>query len=103
VPYLNLTAHRFSLSWSRIIPLGGRDDPINEAGIAFYSTYIDALLAAGITPFVTLYHWDLPEKLQERYGGWLDKQEITKDFERYACVCFERFGRRVKHWCVRSC
>ncbi|KAH7096805.1 beta-glucosidase 1B [Auriculariales sp. MPI-PUGE-AT-0066] len=93
-----VNAYRFSLSWSRIIPLGGREDPVNELGIKFYSDLIDALLEAGITPFVTLYHWDLPQALHDRYDGWLNKEEITLDFTRYARVCFERFGERVKHW-----
>lgn len=91
-------AYRFSLSWSRIIPLGGRDDPINEAGIAFYNRLIDSLLRRGITPWVTLYHWDLPQALHDRYGGWLNVEESQKDFERYARVCYERFGDRVKDW-----
>jgi len=91
-------SYRFSLSWSRIIPLGGRDDPVNEEGIKFYSDFIDALLAKGITPFITLYHWDLPQALHDRYLGWLNKDEIIQDYVRYARVCFERFGDRVKHW-----
>jgi len=57
-------AYRFSISWSRIIPLGGRNDPINPAGIAFYKKFVDDLLAEGITPFVTLFHWDLPDGLE---------------------------------------
>ncbi|KAG8914766.1 Beta-glucosidase 1B [Tulasnella sp. 408] len=91
-------AYRFSLSWSRIIPLGGRNDPVNPEGIKFYSDFIDGLLEAKITPFVTLYHWDLPQALHDRYGGWLNKEEITKDFANYAKVCFQHFGDRVKHW-----
>lgn len=90
--------YRFSLSWSRMIPLGGRNDPINEAGIDFYNRVIDGCLSRGITPWVTLYHWDLPQGLHERYGGWLDVEESQKDFERYARLCYERFGDRVKHW-----
>ncbi|VDB86437.1 unnamed protein product [Peniophora sp. CBMAI 1063] len=90
-------SYRFSLAWSRIIPLGGRNDPINPAGIAWYSNFIDELIANGITPFITLYHWDLPQGLHDRYGGWLNR-EIVLDFERYARVCFDAFGDRVKHW-----
>lgn len=81
-----IKSYRFSLSWSRIIPLGGRNDPVNPLGIKFYSDFIDALLAAGITPFVTLYHWDLPQNLHDRYGGWLNKEEIVKDYANYARV-----------------
>jgi len=95
---LGVTAYRFSLSWSRIIPLGGKDDPINEQGIAFYSTLIDELLDNGITPFVTLFHWDTPQALEDRYLGMLDCDKYTPDFLRYARLCFERFGDRVKHW-----
>lgn len=90
--------YRFSLSWSRIIPLGGRNDPVNPLGIQFYSKLIDALLENGITPFVTLYHWDLPQALHDRYGGWLNKDEIVQDYTNYAKVCFEAFGDRVKNW-----
>lgn len=91
-------AYRFSLSWSRIIPGGGREDPVNEEGIAFYNRLIDALLQRGVRPWVTLYHWDLPQTLHDRYGGWLNVEESQKDFERYARLCFERFGDRVKNW-----
>ncbi|KAJ5862707.1 hypothetical protein N7455_006775 [Penicillium solitum] len=93
-----VNAYRFSLSWSRIIPLGGRDDPVNEQGIKFYSDLIDELLRNGITPFLTLFHWDIPQALEDRYGGMLNQDAYTPDFVRYARVCFERFGDRVKHW-----
>ncbi|KIY67180.1 glycoside hydrolase family 1 protein [Cylindrobasidium torrendii FP15055 ss-10] len=91
-------SYRFSLSWSRIIPLGGREDPVNEKGIQWYKDFIDELIKNGIIPFVTLYHWDLPQGLHDRYGGWLNKAEIVKDYERYARVCFEAFGDKVKYW-----
>lgn len=93
-----VTGYRFSLSWTRIIPLGGANDPVNEAGIQYYSNLIDELLANNITPFVTLFHWDIPQALEDRYGGMLNKEKYTPDFVRYAGVCFERFGNRVKHW-----
>ncbi|TDL27833.1 glycoside hydrolase family 1 protein [Rickenella mellea] len=93
-----IKAYRFSIAWSRIIPVGGRNDPINPKGIEFYSKFIDGLLEAGITPFVTLYHWDLPQGLHDRYGGWLNKEEIVQDYAHYARVCFQAFGDRVKHW-----
>lgn len=91
-------SYRFSISWSRVIPLGGRDDPVNEAGIGFYNRLIDGLLARGITPWATLYHWDLPQAIHDRYGGWLDVKESSLDFERYARLCYERFGDRVQNW-----
>lgn len=93
-----VTAYRFSLSWTRIIPLGGQHDPVNEAGLQYYSNLVDELLANGIIPFVTLFHWDTPQSLEERYGGMLNKDAYTPDFVNYAKVCFERLGDRVKHW-----
>lgn len=81
---LGVNSYRFSISWSRVIPQGGRKDPVNEAGLAYYDQLVDGLLAAGITPVVvsrgildrlpddqSLYHWDLPQALDDRYGGWL--------------------------------
>ena len=91
-------SYRFSLSWSRIIPLGGRNDPVNETGIRHYLDFIDRLLGAGIQPLVTLYHWDLPDGLYKRYGGMLNQDEFVKDYENYARVCFNAFGSRVKFW-----
>lgn len=93
-----VTAYRFSLSWSRIIPLGGRNDPVNEAGLQYYSDLVDELLDHEITPFVTLYHWDIPQALEDGYGGMLNQEAYTPDFVNYARVCFERLGDRVKNW-----
>ncbi|KAL3482324.1 hypothetical protein BJX99DRAFT_242992 [Aspergillus californicus] len=93
-----VNAYRFSLSWSRIIPLGGADDPVNELGIKYYQSLIDELLQNGITPFVTLFHWDVPQALEDRYSGMLNQERFVPDFVRYARVCFERLGPRVRHW-----
>ncbi|RMZ80944.1 hypothetical protein DV738_g2440, partial [Chaetothyriales sp. CBS 135597] len=90
-------AYRFSISWSRIIPLGGRNDPVNPAGIKHYQKFVDDLLDAGIIPFVTLFHWDLPAGLDERYGGFLNQDEFVRDFAHYARVMYEALPK-VKHW-----
>ncbi|KAJ9648276.1 hypothetical protein H2199_001129 [Coniosporium tulheliwenetii] len=95
---LGAKAYRFSLSWSRIIPLGGRNDPVNQPGLDFYVKFVDDLLAADIVPMVTLFHWDLPDALDKRYGGLLNKEEFTEDFVHYARTVFEAMGGRVKHW-----
>jgi beta-glucosidase len=93
-----VTAYRFSISWARIIPLGGRTDPINQLGIQHYSQFLDALIENGITPFVTLFHWDLPQALYDRYSGMLTTSEFVLDFTYYAKVCFQHFGDRVNDW-----
>ena len=80
---LGCDAYRFSISWSRIIHTADRT--VNEAGVAHYSDLIDELLRYGIAPFVTLYHWDLPDFLEREYGGWLSPQ-IQTDFVAYAAV-----------------
>ncbi|KAF9482714.1 glycoside hydrolase family 1 protein [Pholiota conissans] len=95
-------AYRFSLSWSRIIDFSGQktDDglePVNAEGVQHYRMIIEELVRVGITPYVTLYHWDLPQALHDRYGGWLDRR-IVKDYVHYAKTCFNAFGDLVKHW-----
>ncbi len=91
---MGLESYRFSISWPRILPDG--DGEVNEKGIAFYNNIINECLKYGIVPFVTLYHWDLPQVLEEE-GGWLSKRTVEA-FEKYAKICFEAFGDRVKHW-----
>ncbi|KAI4853150.1 beta-glucosidase [Aureobasidium sp. EXF-8845] len=90
--------YRFSICWSRIVPSGGRNDPVNPAGIKFYNDLINCLLAQGIQPVATLYHWDLPLVLQKRYQGMLNTAEFQADFVHYARLCFRHFGDRVKQW-----
>lgn len=92
---MGLKAYRFSIAWSRVMPQGR--GAINEAGVAFYNRLIDALVHHGITPWVTLYHWDLPLALQMELDGLLNPA-IAEHFANYARLCFGRFGDRVKHW-----
>ena len=91
---LGLKAYRFSISWPRVIPDGVGE--INELGLRFYSDLVDALLEAGIEPYVTLYHWDLPQALFER-GGWINR-DIADWFGEYTAVIADRLGDRVKHF-----
>ena len=92
---LGLGAYRLSISWPRVLPSG--TGATNEKGIAFYDRLIDELLAKGIRPFVTLYHWDLPQALQDRDGGWASRA-IVDDFAAYADLVARRLGDRVKDW-----
>jgi beta-glucosidase len=91
---LGARAYRFSISWPRVLPDGtGR---VNAAGLDFYDALVDGLLARGIRPFVTLYHWDLPQALQER-GGWM-RDDVPSWFAAYADVVASRLGDRVHDW-----
>jgi beta-glucosidase len=91
---LGLDTYRFSISWPRVLPEGR--GKVNGAGLDFYDRLTDGLLEAGIVPFVTLYHWDLPQALQDR-GGWSDR-DIAPYFAAYTTAVAERLGDRVKHW-----
>ncbi|MGA4856256.1 GH1 family beta-glucosidase [Streptomyces koyangensis] len=91
---LGVDSYRLSIAWPRVHPQG--DGPVNEAGLAFYDRLVDALLEAGITPNVTLYHWDLPQALQDR-GGW-PARETAEHFAAYASTVAERLGDRVSRW-----
>ncbi|MFA5058790.1 MAG: family 1 glycosylhydrolase, partial [Opitutaceae bacterium] len=93
-----LKAYRFSFAWPRIIP--GGTGKVNEAGLAFYDRLIDRLLAAGIEPWVTLYHWDYPYELSCR-GGWLNP-ESPRWFADYARVAVDRFSDRITHWLTHN-
>lgn len=91
---LGLKSYRFSISWSRVLPDG--TGAVNERGLDFYRRLVDELLAAGIQPLVTLYHWDLPAALDDR-GGWLNR-DVSWWFADYAQVLFRALDDRVKMW-----
>lgn len=92
------TTFRTSIQWSRLIPEGTGE--VNQKAVAFYNDYINELLANGIEPFINLYHFDMPMKLQEK-GGWLNRETVTA-YADYAKTCFELFGDRVKHWFTQN-
>lgn len=93
---LGLNAYRFSVNWGRVLPQGrGR---VNPAGLDFYERLVDALLEAGIAPMLTLYHWDLPEAL-DNLGGWLNP-DIADWFADYTALLTRRLDDRVRHWCT---
>ncbi|KAH0886412.1 hypothetical protein HID58_062508 [Brassica napus] len=120
---IGFNAYRFSISWSRILPRGNLKGGINQAGIDYYNNLINELLSKGkntlsvshyfelrlhkqyykycvtigIKPFVTIFHWDTPQSLEDAYGGFLGAK-IVNDFRDYADICFKNFGDRVKHW-----
>jgi beta-glucosidase len=91
---LGLTAYRFSIAWPRVQPDGAGAS--NSRGLDFYSELVDALLDAGIEPFVTLYHWDLPQALQDA-GGW-PARATAERFAEYAAIVFDALGDRVRYW-----
>jgi beta-glucosidase len=95
---LNLQAYRFSVAWPRVLPNGR--GAVNQAGLDFYSRLVDGLLDAGITPFVTLYHWDLPQALQDQ-GGW-PVRATAHAFADYADIVSRALGDRVKHWITHN-
>ena len=96
VKALGFNVFRFSISWSRILPDGS--GKINKEGISFYQKVIEECLLLGLTPYVTLYHWDLPQALEKR-GGWTNYL-IVKWFSRFVTICAEAFGDKVKHWII---
>ncbi|XP_020553303.1 beta-glucosidase 13-like isoform X2 [Sesamum indicum] len=95
--YIGLDAFRMSISWSRILPRGKLSGGVNKEGIDFYNNVLNELIANGITPSVTLFHWDLPQALEDEYTGFLSPL-IINDFRDFAELCFKEFGDRVKHW-----
>ena len=90
-----LKTYRFSIAWTRILP-DGRGE-INQKGLDFYSDLINELLKYGIEPIVTLYHWDLPQALEDAYGGW-ESRQVIQDFTNYAKILFDAYSDRVNYW-----
>ena len=93
--HLNIRAYRFSMAWSRILPTGR--GPINRAGLQFYHQLIDELLRQNIEPWITLFHWDLPQTLQDEYNGWMDRRTVHC-FVEYASIVFQHFGHKVNRF-----
>ncbi|KAE8125765.1 hypothetical protein FH972_020539 [Carpinus fangiana] len=104
---LGVNAYRFSISWARILPRG-RFGEINPRGITFYNKIIDNLLSRGIEPFVTIHHNEMPQELEDWYGGWLIMClncvtfSCRKDFAYFSEICFKSFGDRVKYWATMN-
>src|SRR6185503_9796972 len=93
---LGFNAYRFSIGWPRVMPDGA--GAVNQKGLDYYSRLVDELLAAGITPYPTLYHWDLPQALQDK-GGW-GNRDIIDQFARYSETVVGALGDRVKNWMI---
>ncbi|KAF8403881.1 hypothetical protein HHK36_011987 [Tetracentron sinense] len=94
---MGMDAYRFSISWPRLLPNGKISGGVNKEGIRYYNNLINELLSKGVEPYVTLFHWDLPQALEDEYGGFLSPH-IVDDFRDYAELCYKEFGDRVKHW-----
>ena len=95
---MNLNAYRFSIAWPRVVPDG--DGSVCEKGLDYYDRVVDGLLEAGVRPFVTLYHWDLPQALQDK-GGWA-KRATLEAYVRYTDVVVKRLGDRVMSWMTHN-
>src|SRR5882724_393949 len=93
---LNLKSYRYSIAWTRIQPSGA--GPVNQRGLAYYDRLTDALLDAGIRPLPTLYHWDLPQELEDR-GGWPNRDTAAR-FADYAAIVGRALGDRIDNWCL---
>ena len=92
---LGIKHYRFSISWPRILPNGR--GTVNEKGVDYYNRLVDTLIKHGIMPHPTLYHWDLPQALQDKYAGW-QSREVVSDFGDYTTLIVKRLGDRVQHW-----
>ncbi|WP_040978145.1 glycoside hydrolase family 1 protein [Oceanobacillus jeddahense] len=92
---MGIKTYRFSVAWARIFPNGKGE--INQEGLDFYHHLIDELIDHGIEPILTIYHWDLPQALQDAYGGW-ESRQVIEDFTNYCVALYKAFGDRVKYW-----
>ncbi|RCS73497.1 glycoside hydrolase family 1 protein [Vibrio casei] len=91
---MGLNAYRFSVSWPRVMADGRT---VNPKGVEFYHKVIDKLIEAGMEPILTVYHWDLPQALQDEYAGW-ESREIIKDFTAFCELLYKEYGKKVKYW-----
>ena len=98
IKQLNIPNFRFSISWTRVLPNGTGE--INQAGIDYYNRVIDYCIAQGIEPWITIYHWDLPQVLEDK-GGWTNR-DIVGWFTEFVDLCSRSFGDRVKYWMVMN-
>jgi beta-glucosidase len=98
IKQLNIPNFRFSISWTRILPNG--TGAVNQAGIDYYNRIIDYCLSKGVEPWLTVYHWDLPQVLEDK-GGWTNR-DIIQWFTEFTEVCAKNFGDRVKYWMVMN-
>jgi beta-glucosidase len=98
IKQLNIPNFRFSISWSRLLPDGTGN--VNQAGVDYYNKVIDYCLKQGIEPWVTIYHWDLPQILEQK-GGWTNR-EVVNWFSEFVTLCAKSFGDRVKYWMVMN-
>ena len=96
--WMGVKSYRFSIAWSRVMPTGR--GPVNELGIAFYSKLVDELIKRRIEPMITLYHWDLPQALEDE-GGWRVRSTMDA-FVDYVEIVSRHFGNRVKYWVTHN-
>ncbi|POO00090.1 Glycoside hydrolase [Trema orientale] len=94
---IGFNSFRFSISWPRVLPRGKLSGGVNQEGVQFYNNFINNLLSNGLKPLITLFHWDIPQALEDEYGGFLSPK-IVNDFRDYVDFCFKEFGDRVKFW-----
>ncbi|GMY22309.1 beta-glucosidase 17-like isoform X8 [Fagus crenata] len=94
---IGLDYFRFSISWPRILPKGKISGGVNQEGVTFYNNLINEILSQGLKPLITLFHWDVPQALEDEYGGFLSPN-IVDDYRDYVDLCFKEFGDRVKYW-----